>query len=339
MTRIVRYALLPALLSGCAAQAQIGDRCNLTPDMDYLAVSLWENVGLSSRTYVVGPDYSSDRVPLPIDADRTSLKEGKQWWGLPAEDTGILSRDDPNRVAAVGSHRRSPLSAQHIRFSACRRTGGLTRGMRALRDFSTTRISSTVSDADTVASVGVSVNQAAQSWLADYYADLEREIESLDELLAELDADPASPATADGEDHYLAVATSPPAGTGISPGESGYHGIGWHTESQHDAGLTAVDERRRQGGGSACFSNAGGKSLRGGCVELAMANWRDRDEDPERTYVVTSSSFRDVIARDLRSGCESAAFAGKYEDTVVEHSCEAVHVMCASDIVPAAGTP
>ena len=153
------------------------------------------------------------------------------------------------------------------------------------------------------------------------------------------DAGSRAPATVGGEDHYLAVATSPSAGTGFDPGESGQYGIGWHTESQHDAGLTAVAECRRQGGGSACFSDAVGKSLRGGCVGLAIARWRDRGEDSERTYVVTSSSFRDVIARDLRSGCGTAALAGKYEDTVVERSCEVVRIMCADDVVPAGGAP
>ena len=72
---------------------------------------------------------------------------------------------------------------------------------------------------------------------------------------------------------------------------------------------------------------------------LAMAKWRDRDEDPERTYVVTSSSFRNLIATDLRSACKNTALSGKYEGTVLEHSCEIVDVMCASDIVLAAVTP
>ena len=84
MTRMVHYALLPALLS-CAAEAQIGDRCNLTPDMDYLAVELWERVGLESRTYVAGPDYSSDRTLVPIDPDHASLQAGKEWLRLPDE--------------------------------------------------------------------------------------------------------------------------------------------------------------------------------------------------------------------------------------------------------------
>ena len=147
------------------------------------------------------------------------------------------------------------------------------------------------------------------------------------------------PATVGDEDHYLAVATSPPAGWRIEPGEPGYFGIGWHTESHHDAGMTAVDQCRRQGGGSVCSFNASGTSLRGGCVGLAMAKWRDRGKDAERTYVVTSSSFRNVIARNLRSDCESTALSGKYEDTVVEHSCEIVRVMCAGDTTPAGDNP
>ena len=180
--------------------------------------------------------------------------------------------------------------------------------------------------------------------LFDFYffnADL-RELGSNYELLGDpsdwIEESPvASPAEIGDRDHFLAVATSPDAGTRIAPGESGYYGIGWHTESQHDAGLIATAECRKQGGGSACFSNASGKSLRGGCVGLAMAKWRDRDEDAERAYVVTSSSFRDLIARDLRSGCESTAFSGKHENTVLEHSCEIVQIMCAGRAVPADG--
>ena len=142
------------------------------------------------------------------------------------------------------------------------------------------------------------------------------------------------PATAGDEDHYLSVATSPPPGFRFDPGKPGHFGIGWHTESHHDAGTMAVDECRRQGGGN-CSFNASSTSLRGGCVGLAMATWRDRDKDAERTYVVTNSSFRDVIAKDLRSACEADIFSGKYEDTVVEHSCEIVRIACAGDTIPA----
>ena len=149
----------------------------------------------------------------------------------------------------------------------------------------------------------------------------------------------ASPIEVGDKDHYLAVATSPPAGWGIEAGEPGYFGIGWHIESHHDAGMSAVAECREQGGGSECSFNASGTSLRGGCVGLAMAKWRDRGKDAERTYVVTSSSFRDVVARDLRSGCESDIFAGKQEDTVMEHSCEIVRIMCAGDAMQADGSP
>ena len=147
-----------------------------------------------------------------------------------------------------------------------------------------------------------------------------------------------SGATGD-EDHYLVVATSPPAGWHIEPGEPGYFGFGWHNGSGHQAGLAAEAECRSQGGGSLCSFNASGTSMRGGCVGLAMASWRDRDEDPERTYVVTSSSFRNLIARDLRTGCDGAIFGGKHEDTVVEHSCDIVRIRCAGDVVPATGTP
>ena len=112
---------------------------------------------------------------------------------------------------------------------------------------------------------------------------------------------------------YLAVAISPPAGWRIEAGESGYYGFGWHTESGHEAGMNAAAECRGQGGGSVRSANASGTSLRGGCVGLAMA-------------------------RDLRSGCGGAAFGGKYEDTVVEHSCDVLRIMCAGDVVPATGT-
>ena len=145
-------------------------------------------------------------------------------------------------------------------------------------------------------------------------------------------------ATVDG-DPYLAVATSPPAGWRIEQGEPGYFGFGWHTGSGHEAGMAAEAECRSRGGGSLCHANANGTSMRGGCVGLAIASWRDRDEDPERTYVVTSSSFRDLIARDLRAGCDRDTFGGKYEDTVVEHSCDMVRIMCADDVAAASVTP
>ena len=74
--------------------------------------------------------------------------------------------------------------------------------------------------------------------------------------------------------------------------------------------------------------------MRGGCVGLAMATWRDRGEDPERTYVVTSSSFRNLISGDLRSGCDRETFGGNYHDTVVEHSCDIVRIVCAGEVVP-----
>ena len=74
----------------------------------------------------------------------------------------------------------------------------------------------------------------------------------------------------------------------------------WHTESHHDAGKTAEAECRKRGGGGFCSFNASGTSPRGGCAGLAMAKWRDRDKDPKRTYVVASSSFRNVISRSLR---------------------------------------
>ena len=307
--------------------------------MDYLAVELWENVGLSSRTYVAGPDYSSDRVPLPIDTDRASLQAGKEWLRLPDETPAYCQATVRSESRPSATITDSPYVLRIYVFSLPKdrwpheRNEGVAAFLHDIDQIYG-------SDANSVASVTVSVNQAGHLWLADYYADLEREIESQHEPLAELDEDAlVAAADARGEDHYLAVATSPAAGSRIKPGESGYYGIGWHTESQQDAGLAAVDECRKQGGGSACFSNASGKSLRGGCVGPAMAKWRDRDKDAGRTYVVTSSSFRDLIARDLRSGCGTAALAGKYEETVVERSCEIVRVMCAADPVPTVDGP
>ena len=140
------------------------------------------------------------------------------------------------------------------------------------------------------------------------------------------------------ENHYLSVATSPAPGSDFDTREAGYYGIGWHTESHHDAGMAAVDACEAQGG-EHCSFNAAGTSLRGGCVGLATASWRDRGMDAQRAYVVTSSSFRDLIARDLRSGCEAEIFAGKPDGTVAEHACDVVTVMCAGDALPANAAP
>ena len=145
------------------------------------------------------------------------------------------------------------------------------------------------------------------------------------------DADGAHVASTvgDGND-YLAVATSPPPGLRFQSDEQGHFGIGWHTESHHDAGIQAVEACGLQGGTN-CLFNAGGTSLRGGCVGLAMAAWRDRDMDAERTYVVTSSSFREFIPGNLRSGCEREILGGKHEDAVAERSCEVLRIVCAGN--------
>ena len=82
MTRIVRYALLPALL-GCAAHAQIGGRCNLAPGMDYLMVSTWAmDGGVQSRTYVAGPDWFPGGGELALRiADHARCKRARRGCG------------------------------------------------------------------------------------------------------------------------------------------------------------------------------------------------------------------------------------------------------------------
>ncbi|MDE0349429.1 MAG: hypothetical protein OXM56_06960 [Gammaproteobacteria bacterium] len=315
--------------------------------MDYLMVSTWTMVGVESRTYVAGPDWFSGGGELALRiADRGSLQEGKAWLGLPDKtptycEVAMQAEDLPSEIFVEHTYRHEihVFSAPKDRWTHERNAGvaGYFRELDRFYDPEFSRVT-----------VSVRVNQAARSWLADYYAGLEREIEILEERLARLEesegewaegADGVGPPIdiVAGEEHFLAVATAPAPGTRIPPGESGYFGIGSHTDSQHDAGLTAAAECRRQGGGNACFSNAEGKSLRGGCVGVAMAKWRDRDEDPERAYVVTGSSFRELVARDLRSRCESTAFSGKYENTVVEHSCDIVRITCAGNAIPADG--
>ena len=143
---------------------------------------------------------------------------------------------------------------------------------------------------------------------------------------------PVAATVGDGND-YLAVATSPPPGIRFDPGERGHFGIGWHTESHHDAGTQAIEACRLQGGTN-CLFNASGTSLRGGCVGLAVAAWRDRDTNAKRTYVVTSSSFRNLIPGNLRSGCEREILGGKRKEAVAEHSCEVLRIVCAGNDSP-----
>lgn len=323
MKRIVARTLLLALLS-CAAHAQILDRCELTPDMEYLLVETYKMADQGERwsqTRVVGPDWKAGYASWTI-AEYASLGEGKKWFQLPDETPTYCEVNIQD--VGKGGRRWSALTEMYIfalpkdRWWSHERNQGVEgylleteQDIDRWREMTETKLS-------------VNVSQAAHSWLTAYYAQLETE--TLDELLAD-EGTPVS-ATAVEEDHYLAVATSPSAGTRIGKDSPGYFGIGWHTESPHDAGMTAVAECRKQGGGSACSFNASGTSLRGGCVGLAMARWRDRDKDPERAYVVASSSFRDLIARDLRGHCESRAFGGKYPETVVEQSCDVLRVVC-----------
>ena len=294
--------------------------------------------GSDPTTHVAGPDWSPGGAEIARRiANRASLQEGKEWLRLPDETPAYCELTIDVEVSSEFFPDSTLRWEVHVYgLPKDRWTHGRNQGvagfLRALDEwFEENRRTVTVS---------AKVNQAAQSWLADHYARLERELEAVEESWA-VEPGEGAPDTAvnGGEDHFLAVATSPAAGTGINLGASGYYGIGWDTGSQHDAGLTATAECRKHGGGSGCFSDASGKSLRGGCVGLAMAKWRDRGEDAERSYVVTSSSFRNLIARDLRSGCESTAFSGKYEHTVVEHACEIVDIMCAVDLKRATGTP
>ena len=297
-----------------------------------------------------GPDYSSNSGSLLIDTDRASLQLGKDWWGLPDETPAHCQATvrSESRPSAFIQDRPYVIRIYVFGFPKDRWPHARNDGVAGLLDDIDELYGP---DEDTVATFSVSVNQAAHSWLADYCARLDRDREVLEEELAALeqeidarsaaerDAGAQDAANVAGRDHYLAVATAPPAGRRIEPGNPGYFGIGWHTESHHDAGANAVAACRRQGGASACSFNAAGTTLRGGCVGLAMAKWRDRNEDAERTYVVTSSSFRDLVARDLRTACESAALGGKHEGTVLEHSCEMVDIVCADDVVADSATP
>lgn len=329
MTPILRYALLPMLI-GSAAHAQIAERCNMTPDMDYLLVETFERADEGwTETRLAGPNWKVGHALAPI-ADHASLQEGRKWFELP-DDTPVYCE-----VNIRKKYRSSPETTDQIVlyiFSLPKdkwwgdrnqRSQGVAGYVREMEQ-EWARWSDNV-----VPTVEVSLNQAAHPWLTDHYARLERETEALNAPSAGVDGAPQ--AAAGGAEHYLAVATSPPPNHRIEPGEAGHFGIGWHRDSQHDGGMAATAECRRQGGGDACGHTATGKSLRGGCVGVAMARWRDRGKDPERAYVVASSLFRDLIARDLRGHCESTAFGGKYKETVVEHSCDVLRVMCAGDI-------
>ena len=142
------------------------------------------------------------------------------------------------------------------------------------------------------------------------------------------------------EEHFVAVATSPPPKWSFEADEMGYYGLAWNTESAHDAGEAAESACRRQGGEN-CFYTASGQSMRGGCVGIAVAGWRDQEREPTRAYLTASSNIREVIARDLRGACSVAVFAGKPRERVVEHSCEVIEILCAEDVDAAtvASTP
>ena len=257
MIRTVRYALLPAILC-FAAHAEIGNKCNLTPDMDYILVETFDRSDEEwAETRVVGPDWKVG-VALwpPAIADHVSLQEGKEWFGL-RDETPVYCE-----VNIRQTYKSSPGTIDRINlyiFSMPKdRWWGSERSQGVQGYFG--EIDQGHRHENVGATVSVRVDQAARAWLGDYYARLEREIRMLEERQARLQereeelaeqlggGGPAADSVA-GEDHFLAVATSPAAGTRIRPGEPGYFGIGWHTESQHDAGLTAEDACRRQGVG------------------------------------------------------------------------------------------
>lgn len=146
-----------------------------------------------------------------------------------------------------------------------------------------------------------------------------------------LSATLAAAGAAGDEEHFVAAATSPPSSWSFDAAEEGHYGFGWHRESAHDAGREAEAECARQGGAE-CTYTAAGQSMRGGCVGLALASWRDEGESRERAYVTASSSFRNLIARQLRSACSVSVFGGKRREAVAEHGCEVVRVLCAEDI-------
>ena len=88
MTRIVRYVLLPALVLGCAvvhAQIEkIGDRCKLTPDMQYLMVKTLKSGDGWAATYVTDDGLAPGWAPAKV-ASYASLQEGKKFLQLPDE--------------------------------------------------------------------------------------------------------------------------------------------------------------------------------------------------------------------------------------------------------------
>ena len=94
----------------------------------------------------------------------------------------------------------------------------------------------------------------------------------------------------------------------------------WPWRNASGKGVTSAPAMRRA---SRCGADAWDSPWPSGATETRTESG---------AYLATSSSFREHIADDLKSACRRKTFGGKYRDTVVEHSCDVLRVVCADDL-------
>ena len=147
-------------------------------------------------------------------------------------------------------------------------------------------------------------------------------------------APPAPPAPrTTGEKYYVAVATSPSDRVSVHSGEPMAHGFGWHTDSAHDAAKEAQHVCQGYSEGDLCSSGALGRSLRGGCVALALGDWQDHGEDASHSvYTAASSNHRDWAEQSAIRHCQAHITSGKSPGTVARWRCEIQGTFCSSDV-------
>ena len=137
-------------------------------------------------------------------------------------------------------------------------------------------------------------------------------------------------------EYYVAVAATATPFSTFPSGTQWHTGVGWHTESGHDAGNEARAACSNAAGGASCYHFF--PSLKGGCVALALGAWRDQGKPMSFQFGSGTTTLGRALAEEKAlSRCKSNIFGGKPEGTVQEWQCETKVSFCSTDV--AQGSP